>query len=51
MNEIKCTVTNCVHHCGTCGCDAKEISVGKTVSNEKTCECCQTECATFQAKA
>lgn len=51
MNEIKCTVTNCVHHCGSCSCDAKEISVGKSEKKEKICDCRQTECESFQAKA
>lgn len=50
MNEIKCNVTNCIHHCGTNSCDAQEIKVGNTTPDEKTCNCGQTECDTFEAK-
>ena len=50
VNEIKCTVENCVHHSKQNSCTAKEITVGKSVPQEKTCDCCETECDTFEAK-
>ena len=50
MNEIKCTVDNCIHHCGTNSCDAKEITVGQKNQTEAACDCCQTECDTFRPK-
>ncbi|HIU36165.1 MAG TPA: DUF1540 domain-containing protein [Candidatus Fimenecus excrementigallinarum] len=50
MNDIKCNVSNCVYHSGVSTCTAKEIQVACQCAG-KPCECSETECGTFQAKA
>ena len=46
-NSIKCSVTNCAHHCGGQNyCTLNEIKVGCCEPNAT--KCASTECASFQ---
>jgi len=46
-NSIKCSVTNCAHHCnGQNYCTLNEIKVGCCEPNAT--KCASTECASFQ---
>ena len=46
-NSIKCSVTNCAHHCGGQNyCTLHEIKVGCCEPNAT--KCASTECASFQ---
>ncbi len=48
INGIKCNVESCVYHSGEGHCHAGHITVG---GDRRACECCETECNTFKAKA
>ncbi|WP_297202171.1 DUF1540 domain-containing protein [uncultured Flavonifractor sp.] len=46
-NSIKCSVSNCAHHCGGQNyCTLSEIKVGCCEPNAT--KCASTECASFQ---
>lgn len=47
--SIKCTVTNCAHHCTTENyCALNSIQVGAHEANPTECKC--TDCQSFQLK-
>ena len=48
-HSIKCSVTNCTHHCPENYCTLNEIKVGCTEQTVKSCA--STECASFQMGA
>lgn len=48
-HSIKCSVSNCSHHCAQDYCTLNEIRVGCCESNAKSCA--STECASFQLGA
>ena len=47
--SIKCSVTNCAHHCNNQQyCSLNEITVG-CCDTTKVCDCKETECASFKS--
>ncbi|NCE65972.1 DUF1540 domain-containing protein [Pseudoflavonifractor sp. 524-17] len=49
-HNIKCSVTNCAHHCATNHCTLNEIKVGCCGDSNPKC-CASTECASFQLQS
>lgn len=45
-HSIKCSVTNCSHHCAQDYCTLNEIKVGCTGGSAQSCA--STQCASFQ---
>ena len=48
ISGIKCNVDSCIYHSAENRCHAGHITVG---GDRCACECCETECNTFKAKA